>query len=60
MRNRYLLVVEIIWIVTGVLCIAAGIRFAVTEGGGKIFIFVLMAIISFVFALSRHNQRKKT
>jgi uncharacterized membrane protein YhaH (DUF805 family) len=59
MRNRYLLIVEIIWIITGVLCIAAGIRFASTGGGGRIFIFFLMAVISFVFALARHNQRKK-
>jgi hypothetical protein len=59
MRNRYLLVVEIIWIITGLLCIAAGIRLAFTDGGGRILIFALMAVISFVFAFLRHNQRKK-
>ena len=50
MRNSSLLILEIIWIVTGVLSIAAGIRFAITDGGAKIFIFALMALISFVFA----------
>jgi hypothetical protein len=59
MRNSSLLVLEIIWIVTGVLCIAAGIRFAIAGGGGKVFIFALMALISFLFAWLRHKQRKK-
>jgi hypothetical protein len=59
MRNSSLAVLEIIWIATGVLCIAASIRYAVTSGGSKIFIFALMALISFVFAWLRHRQRKK-
>jgi hypothetical protein len=60
MRNSTLLVLEIIWIAMGVLCIAAGIRFAITTGGSKIFIFASMALISFVFAWLRHKQRKKS
>jgi len=60
MRNSSLLVLEIIWITTGILCIAAGIRFAIITGGSKIIIFALMALISFVFAWRRHNQRKKS
>jgi hypothetical protein len=60
MRNSSLLILEVIWIATGVLCLAAGIRFAITDGGPKIFIFTLMAFISFVFAWLRHRQRKKS
>jgi len=60
MKNSSLLILEIIWIVTGVLCIAAGIRYAITTGGSKIFIFALMSLISFVFAWLRHRQRKKS
>jgi hypothetical protein len=60
MRNRSLFILEIIWITTGVSCIAAGIRFAITTGGSKIYIFALMALISFVFAWLRHKQRKKS
>jgi len=59
MSNKSLLVIEIIWIVTGTLCVIAGIRFAVTSGGNKIFIFAVMALVSFAFAWFRHNQRKK-
>jgi len=60
MRNSSLLVLEIVWIATGILCIGAGIRFAFITGGNKVFIFALMALISFIFAWLRHNQRKKS
>jgi uncharacterized membrane protein YczE len=60
MRNSSLLVLEIIWIATGVLCIAAAIRFVITSGTSKIPIFALMALICFVFAWLRHKQRKKS
>jgi hypothetical protein len=59
MRNSSLLVLEIIWITTGVLSIAAGIRFAISGSGNKTLIFAAMAVISFLFAWLRHNQRKK-
>jgi membrane protein implicated in regulation of membrane protease activity len=50
---------EVLWIATGVISLAAGVRFAVTTGGNKVYIFALMAIISFLFAWLRHKQRKK-
>jgi len=60
MRNSSLLVLEIIWIATGVFSAGAGIKFAITTGGSQVFIFALMALISFVFAWLRHKQRKKS
>jgi hypothetical protein len=51
---------EIIWISTGILSVAAGIRFAFTQGGSKIIIFAVMALVSFLFAWMRHRQRKKS
>jgi hypothetical protein len=60
MRNNSLLILEIIWIATGVISLAAGVRFAVTGGGNRVFLFLLMAVISFLFARIRHNQRKKS
>jgi hypothetical protein len=59
MSNRSLIIIEIIWIVTGILSIIAGIRFALAGGGNKTYVFVIMALVSFTFALVRHNQRKK-
>jgi hypothetical protein len=60
MNKRSLLVLEIIWIATGILCLAAGTRFAIRTGGIKTFLFLLMALISFLFAWLRHRQRKKS
>jgi hypothetical protein len=60
MKNSALLVLEIIWIVTGLLCIAAATRLAINNGGSKIIIFALMALISFMFAWLKHKQRKKS
>jgi len=61
MKNRTLLILEIVWFITGILCVAAGIRFAIINGySGKILIIAFMAIISFLFAWMRHRQRKKS
>jgi hypothetical protein len=51
---------EILWLTTGVLCLGAGIRIAVTTGGNKVFVFALMSLVSFLFAWLRHKQRKKS
>ena len=61
MSNRSLLILEIVWIITGILCVAAGIRFAIINGySNRILILVIMAIISFLFAWMRRRQRKKS
>jgi hypothetical protein len=61
MNNRInYLILEIIWTITGVLCIAAGIYYAVKNGySNRVLLFALMALISFFFAWFRHSQRKK-
>jgi hypothetical protein len=60
MSNKSLIVMEIIWIITGILCVIGGIRLALSGGGGnKIFVFAVMAMVSFAFAWFRHNKRKK-
>lgn len=60
MRNKTLLILEIIWIITGAASIAAAIRTVTTTGGIKALIFFVMAMISFLFAMMRHRQRKKS
>jgi len=59
MSKKYLLILEIIWIITGILCVVAGIRYIIRDSGKMFFLFPLMAIISFVFAWLRHRERKK-
>ena len=59
MRNSAILIIEIIWIVAGILCTVAAIRSAQIEDKGKTILFALMAVVSIVFAVIRHSQRKK-
>ncbi len=59
MNRKYLLVIEIVWIATGLLCIAAAVRYLTISGGPRVFIFIAMAIVSFLFAFVRHRERKK-
>jgi hypothetical protein len=60
MRNSSILILEIIWVITGILSIAISIRIATTTGGYRVWFFALMALISFLFAWIRHKQRKKS
>lgn len=60
MRNSSLLILEIIWWATGTLSLAAAVRFATTEGGSRTLLFLLMSVISFLFAWVRNRQRKKS
>jgi len=59
MRNSSLFILEIIWWSTGLISVIAGIRLAFNDGGIKILIFTLMALVSFLFAWLRRQQRKK-
>jgi hypothetical protein len=59
MNKKALLVLEIIWITVGVLSLVAGIFYGIKTGGSKTFVFLLMGLVSFVFAYIRHSQRKK-
>lgn len=60
MNKKSLLILEIIWIAVGIVSLAAGTRYAITSGGSRVLIFLLMAVVSFTFAFIRHRQRKKS
>jgi hypothetical protein len=60
MRNNSLIVLEIIWLITGLLCIFVSIKLSISGTFNKVPLFAIMAVISFVFAYIRHNQRKKS
>jgi hypothetical protein len=60
MKNKSLLILEIIWITTGVLCLAAGTSIALQTGGNRVIVFFLMAATCFLFGWLRHKQRKKS
>jgi hypothetical protein len=60
MKNSFSLILEILWIVIGIVCVFAGLRSVIIkDSSGIIAIFFVMALISFAFAWFRHIQRKK-
>ncbi len=59
MNKKFLLALEIIWIATGTSAVVIGVRYAVTTGGSRTFVFAAIAIVSFLFAWLRHRERKK-
>jgi hypothetical protein len=59
MNKRFLLIIEIIWIITGTLCIIAGTIYIIRDSGNRFYIFPILALVSFVFAWLRHRERKK-
>lgn len=59
MNKRTLLILEIIWIVIGIMCIAAAIHNRITGNGDRFLLFTGMGLLAFVMAWLRDRQRKK-
>ncbi|MBS0010690.1 MAG: hypothetical protein KFF49_04730 [Bacteroidales bacterium] len=59
MNKRTLIILEILWIVIGVFCIAAAIHNKFTSGGERFLILLGMGVLSFIMAYFRDRQRKK-
>ncbi len=59
MNKRTLIILEIIWIVIGIMCVAAAIHNRITGYGDRFFMFAGMGLLAFVMAWLRDRQRKK-
>lgn len=59
MTNKSLIILEIVWIVIGIASALAGLHLAITTGGNRVYIFLLMTLVAFAMAWLRHYQRKK-
>lgn len=59
MNKKSLLLIEIIWIILGLMCLGIAIRETVNAGIGRAWMFYVMAIAAFVLAWIRDSQRKK-
>lgn len=59
MNKRTLIILEILWIVIGVLCVAASIHNKITSGGERFLILLGMGILAFIMAFVRDRQRRK-
>ncbi|TFH35732.1 MAG: hypothetical protein E4G95_06560 [Bacteroidia bacterium] len=60
MNKRSLLILQIAWIIIGILCIWAAFHNNFRGSGSRATIFALMGLASFVMAWFRYNQRKKS
>ncbi len=59
MNKTTLVILEIVWIVIGMICIAAAIHSKVSRGGDKYLILAGMGLLAFLMAYIRDRQRKK-
>ena len=59
MNKRTLIILESLWIVIGIFCIAAAIHNKITSGGERFLILLGMGILAFIMAYVRDRQRKK-
>ena len=59
MNKKSLLLIEIIWIILGLMWLGIAIRETVNAGIGRAWLFYVMAIAAFVLAWIRDSQRKK-
>lgn len=58
MNKKSLLILEIAWIIIGILCMAAAIHNKIVLDGNRFVLLLLMGIASLVMAWFRNNQRK--
>jgi hypothetical protein len=59
MNKKALMVIEIVWVVLGLLCLGIAIREIITNGFSTAWLFLVMSSAAFVLAGIRDRQRKK-
>jgi hypothetical protein len=59
MNKKSLLLIEIIWILLGLMCLGIAVRETLASGLGRAWLFFVMAAAAFVLAWLRDSQRKK-
>ncbi len=59
MNKKSLLLIEIIWIILGLVCLGIAIREITTNGMRQAWLFIVMSAVAFTLAWVRDSQRKK-
>jgi len=59
MNKKSLLLIEIVWIILGLVCLGIAIREITTNGFRQAWLFIVMSAAAFVLARIRDSQRKK-
>ena len=58
MKNNLAKILEIVWLITGILAIGAGIHQTIREGIEKSWLFFLISVISFAMYFFKRKMRK--
>ena len=58
MKNKLSRTLEIIWVITSILCLSTAIHQTYYEGFSKSYIFFIFSIVAFVMFLLRKQIRK--
>jgi len=59
MKNKYFQAIEILWLVTTILCIATGIHQTIYESLHKSYPFFIFAVLALLMYLFRRKTRLK-
>lgn len=59
MNKKYLLVIEIVWVVLGLACLGIAVREITANGFRSGLLYLVMAAGAFALAWIRDSQRKK-
>ena len=59
MNKKSLLLIEIVWVILGMVCLGIAVREIATNGIRQAWLFFLLSAGAFVLAWIRDSQRKK-
>lgn len=59
MNKKYLLLIEIVWIVLGLICLGIAIKEISTNGFTSGLLYLVMSVGAFALAWVRDSQRRK-
>ncbi len=60
MKNKFLIIYEIIWLIAAGLCLTAGIHQTIHEGIGRSFLFFIFTFVSTGMYFYRRNNRRNS
>ncbi|MCB2197296.1 MAG: hypothetical protein KQH79_15660 [Bacteroidetes bacterium] len=58
MKNKFARALEILWIITSVLCLIAGVHQTYNEGLSNSYLFFIFSFVAFIMYLLRKEIRK--
>jgi len=58
MKNSFEYILEMVWLLTSILCLAAGVGKMIRFGFDDSYLFFIFAALSFVIYLTRRHRRR--